>query len=129
MNLPEVAKWQKILLFIVLAWIILIVASVALAATGNLNTPAPAGTPPSPTALSLVLNVVSLILAIGAIVSVILIGGALGWGVLPRVICALLMFCPIVNIITLLVIITKATAALKAGGYKVGLMGAQGPPA
>ncbi|OAB62791.1 hypothetical protein AY599_06375 [Leptolyngbya valderiana BDU 20041] len=132
-NLPEVAKWQKILLFIILGMLILYVANIGLAVTGNLNAPppagSPAGTPASPTAISLVLSAVGLALVVGAIVAMILIGGALGWGILPRVLCALLMFCPLINLITLLVVNAKATAALRAGGYKVGFMGAQGPAA
>lgn len=134
MNIADVAKWQKLLLWIILAQIILIIVAVGLAATGSLGAqPAAPGAgsqaaSAGATAAVLAIQVVSVGLSIASVVVIILLTGALGWGVAARVISALLMFCPIISLITLLVINAKATGALKAAGYKVGLMGAQGPP-
>ena len=45
---------------------------------------------------------------------------AVGW----RILLAALMLIPLVGLITLLILNSRATKALRAGGYEVGLLGA-----
>jgi hypothetical protein len=52
------------------------------------------------------------------------IAAELGWSTLTKVVTFVLLFIPLVNLITLLVVNGKATAFLKKAGYKVGLAGA-----
>jgi hypothetical protein len=47
-------------------------------------------------------------------------GYAVGW----RVLLAVLMVIPLIGLITLVILNSRATKALRAGGYKVGLLGA-----
>lgn len=48
----------------------------------------------------------------------------LGFSMATRVILMVLMFVPLVGLIVLLVLNSKATAKLRAAGYRVGLLGA-----
>jgi hypothetical protein len=49
-------------------------------------------------------------------------GYAVGW----RVLLVVLMVIPLVGLVTLVILNSRATKALRAGGYRVGLMGASG---
>ena len=52
------------------------------------------------------------------------ISSGLGYGTGTKVILVILMFVPLVGLITLLVLNAKATNRLREAGYKVGLLGA-----
>ncbi|MFI4882189.1 MAG: hypothetical protein ACIAQU_06350 [Phycisphaerales bacterium JB064] len=130
MNIPDVAKYQKLLIWLILAQIILILAAVGIGVSSGMAGQQPGATPgAAQTGGVLIIQLVSFAVSIASIVVIVLLTGALGWSVVGRVVAALLMFCPIISLITLLVINSKATNALKAAGYKVGLMGARGGPA
>lgn len=47
----------------------------------------------------------------------------LGWNVAITVVCLILMFVPIIGLLTLLILNQKATTALRAAGLHVGLLG------
>lgn len=64
-----------------------------------------------------------LLIEIFVLVSVILLSSAIGNHVLVTVLVALLMFVPLVNLLTLLILNAKATRILRAAGLHVGLMG------
>jgi hypothetical protein len=76
-------------------------------------------------AVTIGLLVVSLALSIYLVIQVIATTKALGWSVGATIACAVAMFIPCVRLIVLLVISQAAVKALKAGGYKVGLLGAK----
>lgn len=69
-------------------------------------------------------------LAVGIVAAVVALVGlfrlasgmeyAVGW----RVLLAVLMVIPLISLITLVILNSRATKALRAGGYKVGLLGA-----
>jgi len=63
---------------------------------------------------------VSLGLAIAGIVK---LGEGLGFSTLAKIGCVVLMFVPLVGLIMLLVLNSKATARLRAAGYRVGFLG------
>jgi len=48
----------------------------------------------------------------------------LGYSTVSKVLIIVLMFVPIVSLITLAIVNSKATTALRASGYRVGLLGA-----
>ena len=59
-----------------------------------------------------------------ALVGVIQVVSGLAWSLFARVAVIVLMFVPLLNLITLLVVNSKATNALRNAGYKVGFLGA-----
>jgi hypothetical protein len=58
------------------------------------------------------------------LVGFFMLASGLGYSVLLIILLAILMLIPLINVITLLVLNSRATAVLRAGGYKVGLLGA-----
>lgn len=60
-----------------------------------------------------------------SLVGVVRMSGGLGFGIGLQVLFCLLMFIPLINLLTLLILNGKATGALRANGYKVGLFGAK----
>jgi hypothetical protein len=67
------------------------------------------------------LGLVSLVMSI---IGIIKLSTGLGSSLIAKIIYVVLMFLPLINLITLLVLNASATKALRANGYKVGLMGA-----
>ena len=59
-----------------------------------------------------------------SMVGVVRLSGALGNSVVVRVICAIAMVIPLINLLVMLRFSSIATNKLRAGGYKVGLFGA-----
>jgi hypothetical protein len=55
---------------------------------------------------------------------VLRLAGGLGMRLASKVLLAMLMFLPLINLITLLVVNARATRVLRDAGYKVGLLGA-----
>lgn len=71
--------------------------------------------------LALPINLFSLVLSI---IGIIRLAIGLGNGIAMRVVYIVLMFVPLVNLITLVILNGKATKMLRDAGYKVGLLGA-----
>jgi len=74
-------------------------------------------------ALALLVNLVALVISIWGLIR---LSSGLGYSVLAIIFLVMAMFVPLVNLITLLIVNSKATNALRAAGYSVGLMGAKG---
>jgi len=109
----EIAAAQRQLLFAV-------VSSILLNLTQCLS-----GTMQSSPVLFVPLFVVALAILAFMIVSVVRLAAAMGTGTATRVLLALAMFIPLVNLLVLLVLNGRATRRLEAAGLKVGLMGAK----
>lgn len=67
---------------------------------------------------------VTLASTIVALVGLYHLSKGLGMSILTKIFVLILLFIPLLNILTMLVINSKATARLRAAGYKVGLLGA-----
>ena len=59
-----------------------------------------------------------------ALVGLFRLASGMGYAVDWRVLLAVLMVIPLIGLITLVILNSRATKALRAGGYKVGLLGA-----
>lgn len=59
-----------------------------------------------------------------AIIGIVRLGSGMAMSVASRIILVVLMFVPLVNLISLLVLNSRATTQLRNAGYKVGLLGA-----
>lgn len=83
-------------------------------------------------ALRALVSPVAILLAIPALIMALIgvwrTASGLGWHVAVRILLLLLMFVPLVNLIVLLVVSGRATRALRAAGYRVGLLGASKNP-
>jgi hypothetical protein len=81
------------------------------------------------TALQAFVGSAVLIVTIGAsilsIVGVVRLSGALGRSAVVRTLSAIAMIIPLINLLIMLRFSSLATKALRAGGYKVGLLGAR----
>jgi hypothetical protein len=60
-----------------------------------------------------------------AIYAAVRLSGALGSGAVTRILYGGAMIIPVVNLIVMLILSGRATRALRAGGYEVGLLGAR----
>ncbi|GGD56113.1 hypothetical protein [Pseudoxanthomonas indica] len=117
----EVARGQKIVIFAVLLNILAVGVIIAAPAYGV--SPELGGT------LLLGSWGVRILAFILGIFGVLKIGGGLDWSGISKVLIFIALLIPLINILTLLVVNGKATAFLKAAGYKVGLAGAYKPAA
>ena len=80
---------------------------------------------PSPVAvLAGLVNLAALILSV---IGTFRLASGLGRSVGAKIGLVVLMFIPILNLITLLVVNSRATKKLRAAGYKVGFLGAKAP--
>lgn len=79
-------------------------------------------------ALGSVSPVLGMLVSIGAaalaVYGVVILATGLGMALWARVLLALLMFVPVVNLVTLVVLNLRATRVLRNAGYSVGLLGA-----
>ena len=105
-DIQRVASGQKLIIYAILL---------------NLVTIAIAFVLPVPI-IAILLNLASLVMSI---IGIVRLGRGLGMAVVSRVLLVLLMFVPLINVITLLVINSRATRRLRDAGYTVGLMGAR----
>ena len=71
--------------------------------------------------LALLIFLVALGLAIAGILK---LGEGMGFSTLTKIVCVVLMFVPLIGLIMLLVLNSKATTRLRGAGYRVGLLGA-----
>ncbi|RYX84919.1 hypothetical protein EON83_08250 [bacterium] len=115
-NLVALAQAQKWVMWAVLANISTVL--MALFLQSLLSNPNAASA-----SMLLLFNMLRLFIAIGVAISIWNLGRALkiklAW------LLAILSFLPLVGLVVLLVLNSRATTLLKAGGYKVGLMGAK----
>ncbi len=108
-RLPKVAKGQKLVINAILAYFLLS----ALNGAGVLG--------------NILILLVVLVILIVSLWGVVLLVINLNYSIVMGVVVVLLMFLPLINWITLLILNAQATSALRAGGYKVGFMGAKPP--
>lgn len=71
--------------------------------------------------VAVVVTIASIIMAL---VGLYYLSKGLGMSILTKIFVLILLFLPLLNILTMLVLNSKATAKLRAAGYKVGLLGA-----
>ena len=103
-GIEEVASGQKLVIYAILVYLaIILVRSAAGPIAG-------------------VLAIVSLVLSL---MGILRISNGLGYGTGTKVLLVILMFVPLVGLITLLVLNAKATSRLREAGYQVGLLGAR----
>lgn len=68
------------------------------------------------------------IVAIGlSLIGMFRLASGLGYSMASTVLLVIFMLVPLVNIITLLILSSRATKALRSAGFKVGLLGASIP--
>jgi len=68
---------------------------------------------------------IGLVSSIVAIVGAVRLADGLGHAVFARVLWAIAMLIPVVNLICMLILSSKATRVLRAGGWTVGFFGAR----
>jgi hypothetical protein len=68
--------------------------------------------------------VLLLVMLVLGIIGIIRLSGGLGYGVLSVILISVSMIVPVVGLIVLLIVNSKATKYLRENGYKVGLLGA-----
>jgi hypothetical protein len=59
-----------------------------------------------------------------AIIGVVRLSGALGSAIIVRILYAIAMIIPLLNLLIMVLLSMRATRELRAGGYKVGFLGA-----
>ncbi|MBV8658178.1 MAG: hypothetical protein JO142_10185 [Burkholderiales bacterium] len=69
--------------------------------------------------------VCALIALVMSIVGLFRLCKGLGYGTGVQILCLVLLFVPLVNIITLIILSTRATRMLRENGIEVGLLGAK----
>jgi hypothetical protein len=109
-KLRRVARYQQFVIYALLANIVLNVTSMAIRGQQS-------------AAVAIVVLLVALVVVACSMVAMFLLANEL-MGVVPGVLCALLMVVPCISLITLLVVNQKATSFLQERGVKVGFMGA-----
>ncbi len=109
-RLRQIAVWQKTLIYGVLCNILLFGGGIAAGMTGA-------------TKLVPVLQVLSLCLSVVMLYFMFKLAQEL-YGTIMGVVCTILLFFPCISLITLLVVVSRASKDLQKAGYKVGLMGA-----
>ena len=126
MFIPDIAKYQRLLIVAILCQIILYIIRVVLTfgATGAAQQGSQAGAV-AMGGIVLLLNLVSLAVVVFSLVMLILLMTAMDESLMSRVLAAISQFIPLIGLIVLLVINGKATKLLRENGYKVGLMGAK----
>ena len=102
-GIEQVASGQKLVIYAILVYLAIILVRGA----GE--------------TIAALLAIASLVLSL---MGILRIGSGLGYGTGTKVILVILMFVPLVGLITLLVLNAKATNRLREAGYKVGLLGA-----
>lgn len=77
--------------------------------------------------MALLSTLVGLGAAVMSIFGIVRLAHGLGYSTGKKIALIVLMFIPLVNLITLLILNSWATASLREAGYKVGLLGASKP--
>jgi hypothetical protein len=108
----QIAKAQKNVLYVLLAQILFNVVAI----------PAVVSSPDN-VALGVIIQIVGFGLSIAALVVLYLLASKV-YNLALGILCAILGLVPCLNLLTLLIVNSKATRTLQAAGFKVGLMGA-----
>ncbi|HUG77591.1 MAG TPA: hypothetical protein VML57_08925 [Burkholderiales bacterium] len=69
-------------------------------------------------------SLLALVALVLSLVGIYRVGSGMGFSMVAKIGLIVLMFVPLINLITLLVLNGRATARLRDAGYKVGLLGA-----
>ncbi|HEX2830205.1 MAG TPA: hypothetical protein VHP37_27950 [Burkholderiales bacterium] len=104
-GIEDVRTGQRLVIFAVLLNLLSIVLSLAALAI-----------------LTLPLQLVTLVMSF---MGVLRVARGFGMSTLAKAGLVILMFVPLVNLVTLVVLSSRATSRLRGAGYKVGLMGAR----
>ena len=123
MDIQGVAKYQKWILFAILAQII--ISIVQLYFRFSMDEATTDGAAVGFAGLTLLLAGVNLAISIFAVVALVFLMTALDRPTVSKVLAAIAMFIPLVGLIVLLVVNQRATKTLQANGIRVGLMGAK----
>ena len=70
-------------------------------------------------------GVVNIVAIVMSLVGMFRLAGGLGYSTVAKIFLLVLLIVPLVGLITLLVLNSRATKALRQAGYTVGLLGAQ----
>jgi hypothetical protein len=73
-------------------------------------------------------GLVAIVAIVMSFVGMFRLAGGLGYSTAAKVLLVVLLVVPLVGVITLLVLNSRATKALREAGYKVGLLGARKIP-
>ena len=103
LNIERVASGQKLIIYAILINIVATILQMAVH---------PA------------IGLVGLVSLVMSIIGVVKLATGLSSSLIAKIIYVVLMFIPLINLITLLVLNSRATKELRANGYKVGLLGA-----
>jgi hypothetical protein len=103
-HIEDIAAGQKLVIYAILTYFVAAAARVAV----------------GPFAIVVFLAAVGL-----AIAGILKLGTGLGFSTLVKVLCVGVMFIPLIGLIMLVVVNSKATGRLRAAGYSVGLLGAR----
>lgn len=99
----KVASGQKLVIFAILLYFLTIALQVAIGPMAGL------------------LGIAVLVLAL---IGIFRIGSGMDFSLITKIVLVILMFVPLVNLITLFILNMRATRRLREAGYKVGLLGA-----
>jgi hypothetical protein len=70
-------------------------------------------------------GLVGIVAIVMSLVGMFRLASGLGYSVAARIVLVILLLVPVIGLITLLVLNSRATKALRGAGYKVGLLGAR----
>ena len=104
--IEEVADGQRLVIYAILIYILAVVLQVA---------------------VDPILGLVGLGGLVLAIIGLMKLATGMGWSTGVKILIVLLLFIPLISILTLAIVNARATERLKAAGYKVGLLGAKKP--
>jgi hypothetical protein len=111
-----VASAQKLVLYAIALYIVAVVLRIGIVASVG---DAAAAT----TTLGGLDALIALAAIVMALVGVYRLASAFGYSMVVRVLCLVLMFVPLVGLITLVVLNRRATSLLRGAGLRVGLLG------
>jgi len=107
-NIIDVIKYQRGLIYVILFRILLLLAALFRII------------PPD---RIIILAVIGLSLLVAMLFMIVQLLGAMDYGFVIVILCCILVFFPLIGLITLLVINGRATKILREAGLRVGLMG------
>ena len=121
-DIPAVARTQRMVLLGILAQILVLIARGVLMAT---QAPATGSAPSASSATSLVLLLVALAVGVATLAFLVLLMVALKRPIVSIILAALSQFIPVVSLLVLLVVNQRATRTLREAGVHVGFLGAR----
>lgn len=109
-NIIEIARYQRGLLFVILFRFPMELAAIL-------------GLVPPNNISMIIFALIGLVLLVAILFMIIQLLGAMSYGFITVLLCVILVFFPMIGLITLLVINGRATKILREAGLKVGFMG------